>query len=658
MTIRKALLQLRSKTGISPVFALFLVALIGLPFALVFKAQHLIQTESLENARAISELMLQVRRYYNLNIVNRLQQGEHPVTVTENYKDIRGAIPIPATMSIEVADLLTQKIQNSPFDFAFVSDYPFKGRNRPALDDFQREALKAFRAQSDVEEYWREERSPSGGTHLRLAIPVKMQPVCVSCHNRHPDSTFRSWRMGDVRGVQDVTVRHSMTKNQLDSYLFLGCYLTVFVVLLFLALNEYRRSNLRLRALNIEQTRTQEELEDQRQLLVAQMDDLLTKTTVLDKAPFGIVIADPHQTDFPIVYANESFSRITGYAPEEILGRNCRFLQGPETQAKTLEEIRASLHEQRYINIELINYRRDGQPFHNRLQLFPCVNAAGEVVSYVGCTTDITEFKLAQSQREQLAAELQESLKLESLGLAIAGISHDINTPIGVALTASTHLSKIVGQLTASVRSQTLTADQSEKMAAKLEKTADLIVNNLQKAGDLVRSFKQTTADASRVEWRKITLKPFFESLLLSVSPLMKRAQCEVHLDCPASAEMYTEPGSLSQAVTNLLTNASIHAFEGRENREIRIGVHPEGEEVRIEISDNGNGMTQEALSKAFTPFFTTRRGAGGSGLGLYSSRRVVEETLGGRISLQSQPGKGTQFTIVLPRTQRQHTGR
>lgn len=173
-----------------------------------------------------------------------------------------------------------------------------------------------------------------------------------------------------------------------------------------------------------------------------------------------------------------------------------------------------------------------------------------------------------------------------------------------------------------------------------------------------MRSFKQTTADASRVEWRKITLKPFFESLLLSVSPLMKRAQCEVYLDCPASAEMYTEPGSLSQAVTNLLTNASIHAFEGRENREIRIGVHPEGEDVRIEISDNGNGMTQEALSKAFTPFFTTRRGAGGSGLGLYSSRRVVEETLGGRISLQSQPGKGTQFTIVLPRAQRQHTGR
>lgn len=644
--------RLRDKTGITPIFALFLVALIGLPFSLMYTVQKQARAESVENARAISELMLQFRRYYNFNVVNRLQQGDHPVTVTDNYKDIKGAIPIPATMSIELADLLTQQVANGPFRFGFVSDHPFKGRNRPALDEFQRQALGAFRANPELKEYWLEDRKSADGLIVRMAIPVKMQAACIQCHNAHPDSQFRFWRVGDVRGVQDVAVRHSVSKDRRQNFMFLGAYLVGFVTLLFLAIHEYRRSNFRLLALNQEQARTREELVHQRQRLLAQMDDLVTKTTLLDKAPFGIAIADPHREDLPIVYVNEAFTRITGYGPEEVMGRNCRLLQGPETDRKSLDEIRQGLRERRYIDVELVNYRRDGTRFHNRLQLFPCVNAEGELVSYVGCTADVTDLKVAQIQREQLAAELQESMKLQSLGLAIAGIAHDLNTPMGIALTASTHLSNTVRRLAASLPADapgTQGGDSTVKLVGQLEKAATLIDSNLQKAANLVRSFKQTTADATRTEWRKLTLRPFFESLLMSVSPLMNRAQCKVVLDCPAGISLFTEPGSLSQVVTNLLVNASIHAFEGREDREVRLRVDIEGDSVRIVVADNGNGMSQEALSKAFAPFFTTRRAAGGSGLGLFSSRRVVEETLKGRIGLHSESGRGTTFTILLP---------
>lgn len=638
---------LRQRLGITPIFGLFLAALLGLPVALVMTVREQAKAESLESARAASELMLQFRRYYNLNIVGRLQRGEHPPVVTENYKSIEGAIPIPATMSIEVAELLSQNLPNSPFDFGFVSDQPFKGRDRLPLDTFQKEALTAFRAQPDLKEYWRQDVSESGATHMRLAIPVRMQEVCIACHNSHPDSTFRNWKLGDIRGVQDVSVNHRVSGNGMENFLFLGGYLAVFVGLLFLALNEYRRSNLRLQALNDEQARNRAELEQQGQLLMAQMEDLVTKTTVLDKAPFGIVIADPDQPDWPIVYSNQAFSSITGYAPAEVLGRNCRFLQGPETDRAVVDEIRTSLKEQRMLEVELLNYRRDGSKFQSRLLLFPCRTPAGKLISYVGCIYDVTDLKNMQNERDQMFAEFQESGKLESLALAIAGIAHDLNTPIGIALTASTHLNKLARQLS----EKTAPGEAPPEAAVqKIDKAVELITNNLKKAADLVGSFKQTTADASRVDWRNVMVKPFLESLLLSVSPIMKRARCQVTLECPDGFTFYTEPGSLGRTITNLVVNACVHAFEGVENRKVRVTVLPQNDGVRFEVADNGNGMSREALSKAFTPFFTTNRSAGGSGLGLFSSRRIVEHVLSGRLTFDSQANQGTSFFIDLPR--------
>ena len=280
----------RDSWGVTPLFALFLIALLGLPFVLLATVRAQMQLESLENARAISEVMLQVRRYYNLNIVARLQQTPGPVTVTENYRDIPGAIPIPATMSIEIAHTLTEKIPNSPFDFNFVSDHPFKGRNRPALDGFQREALAAFRTRPDLDEFWREDKQARNGAALRLAIPVKMQAACVACHNNHPESTLKNWKIGDVRGIQDVSVRHLVSEGRLENFFFLGGYLVFFVGTMFAALTEYRRGNTQLRRLNQQEESSRAQLEQQRQQLHQQLQELLAKTAALDKAPFGILI--------------------------------------------------------------------------------------------------------------------------------------------------------------------------------------------------------------------------------------------------------------------------------------------------------------------------------------------------------------------------------
>jgi PAS domain S-box-containing protein len=641
----------RDTLGFTPTFLLFLFALLGLPVVLLMTVRAQIQAESLENARAISEVMLQVRRYYNLNIVNRIQKAQGNTIVTENYHDTPGAIPLPATMSIEIARTLTEKIPNRPFDFNFVSDHPFKGRNRPALDTFQREALAAFRSNPDHEEFWREDRQLGSGGSLRLAIPVKMQAACVTCHNAHPDSTFKQWQVGDVRGIQDVSVRHLVSEGRFDNFILLGGYLIFFLGTMYAALAEYRRGNAELRRLNLAQETSRQQLERQGEQLQNQLEELLSKTAALDKAPFGIVMADPGKPDMPVIYVNEAFTRITGYSFEEIFSRNCRILQGPDTDPEAVSALRNAIEKRQSVETELVNYRRDGSVFQNRILLFPCFKDGQELIRWVACIYDATDLKLANEEKNRLASELQESMKLESLGLTIAGIAHDLNTPIGIALTASSHMNKAIEQMKGQALADSVQGETVAKWASSLERARNLVQGNLVKAADLVRSFKQTTADATRVEWRRIQLKAFLESLLVSVSPVMRRGQCEVTLYCPDQISLYTEPGSLSQVITNLVVNASVHAFEGRTDRRLEIRVKPQEQGVIIEVTDNGNGMAQEAVAKAFTPFYTTRRGQGGSGLGLFSARRVVNNTLGGQLSFESESGRGTTFRVELPLT-------
>lgn len=648
--MNRLLKRWRERLGITPRFALFILALLGLPVAVTVAVRTQMELESLDNARAISRLILEFRRYYNLEIVARIQQAEGPVVVTENYHGLRGAIPIPATMSIELAELLSSKLKESPFRFAFLSDRPFSNRQRPPLDSFQQAALDAFRADAQRTEYWMPVEQPGIGRSLRLAIPVRMDKACVACHNVHPQSTYRQWKVGDVRGIQDVVISPRITAAHQRNLAFLAAYLLFFVGTTLAALREYRGANSELRRLNEAQEVSRQALERQGVVLKLQVDELRTMTTVLDRAPFGIVLVDPHREDLPITYVNDAYCRITGYPRQELLGHNARMLQGPDSDPQVIQALREGLSRQALVEVELLNYRRDGSPFHNRLVLFPSRDDEGRLIHYVGVCHDVTELKVAEAERQRLLVELQESLKMESVGLTIASIAHDLNTPLGIALTASTHLSQSTRKLVERAGQGPLDVGAASSLVEPITRAGTLIQNNLQKASSLVRSFKETTADASRSEWRQIKVKPLLDTLLLSMSPLLERARCRVQLECPEGLELRTETGALTQVLTNLLANAAVHAFEGVPEPRLVLGVRSDERKVVVEVADNGVGMAPEVAARAFEPFFTTRRGEGGTGLGLFSARRLVEKTLGGRLQLQTSPGEGARFVIELPR--------
>ncbi len=628
--------------------ALFLLALLAGPFVMYSALMHHAENEALKDARAFSGVISIVRSYYAANVSGRLLQAPGHAAVTERYRDIPGAVPIPATLSIELADMIRSEAIDQSLRFDFVSDAPFRNRPRPRLTDFQADALRAFRLEQTAADYWRVEDDAAGAPRMRLAIPVKMEPGCVACHNAHPDSPVRNWQVGDVRGIQDVSVELAII-DQADQSGLLGGYMLFFLISGAMAVAESRRNNSRLLRTNEALEASRRELEDRGQALSQTIAELGTKTNVLDKAPFGIFIAEPHAPALRMVYVNAAFCGQTGYVAQEMLGCGLHLLQGPLTSVDAVARIEEAIRECRTCELEMQMHRRDGSPLWARLLLFPSFDAEGRLQHYVGCVTDISDIRRAEEERQRLAGELQESLKLESLGLTIAGIAHDLNTPIGVAITAASHLESSTDRLGQAAENSACAPEQVQRFVSQARRSLGLVRNNLHKAAVLVRSFKQTTADATREEWRRVDLKSFLDTLIVSVSPLMRRARCEVELVCPEGLWQHTEPGSLGRVLTNLLVNASIHAFEGREDRLVRLDVRHSSDTLRISCIDNGVGMNEEAMTKAFTPFFTTKRASGGSGLGLFASRRTVETVLGGKLTMESRPGEGTAFHIDLP---------
>lgn len=380
------------------------------------------------------------------------------------------------------------------------------------------------------------------------------------------------------------------------------------------------------------------------------MKDLSEQTLVIDNAPFGIMTLTPEPGVHSISYVNEAFVRMLGFTQENAFGKHPQMLISKESYCDTNLLISNAFESLTPTEIDVKCQNIKGDLRLMRWLVFPCKTGMNEVVSIVVFLTDVTEVRAVERERERLASEIQESNKLEFLALTIAGISHDLNTPIGVGVTASTQLSRIVARIRTVLDKERTDVEELKNWFIKIEGAAEIITRNLEKAGQLVQGFKKTSANATRTEWVSLNVHSLLDSLIVSLSPLMRRAKCTVNLDCPINLQILTEPGSISQALTNLMINATVHAFDKVEDRRVDITVTDQGNEVLISVADNGNGMTEEAAVMAFTPFFTTNRQSGGSGLGLFSSRRAVEQVLGGRMTFETLKGQGTLFRIFLPK--------
>lgn len=561
----------------------------------------------------------------------------------------------------------------------------------------------------------------------------------------------------------------------------------------------------------------------------------------------GFTISDMQQPDQPLIYVNPGFTQLTGYTAQEIIGQNCRFLQGIERDQHALAIVRNALQKSEPCCVILRNYRKDGTPFWNELSLYPLLDPQGILTHYVGVQHDISEIverskRLINAEREsaqaaeqhahsllllnemsralnaastedaiyrivagytpqiieaervniallvgdghqveimtlqgdngtipqgewlpvhgttieeavqtkqvavrlndyqttiggmhshmsaplitggttigtlnvaapqanaftqrdeqllaqiagllastlqsrRLFAQTQAALdenrrlytstreynatllqtltqlhtaqtqliaaeKMASLGRLVAGLAHEISTPIGIAVTAASVWEDRVHELRQLYQSGQMKRADFEEFLQTIFESGRLISNNLQRAADLIQSFKQVAVDQSSEVRRDINLKAYIHEIINSLRPELKRTQLTVEISGEDDVVLQSYPGALSQIITNFILNSITHAYAPGDAGHLAITLERQEDKVILHYSDDGKGIPVEDHDRIFEPFFTTRRSQGGSGLGLHIVYNLVTQKLGGTIRFQSQVGVGTIFTIYLP---------
>lgn len=251
---------------------------------------------------------------------------------------------------------------------------------------------------------------------------------------------------------------------------------------------------------------------------------------------------------------------------------------------------------------------------------------------------------------KQAQEQLLESERMASLGGLVAGIAHDVNTPLGVSVTAASFLQERLNNLKTDFEDKSLTSKNMASFIDEAEQTALLLLNNLERASDLIASFKQVAVDQTSETEREIVLNDYINEVIQSLKPSFKHTEYQINVSCPDNLVVTCAPGAIAQIVTNMVINSITHGFEGRATGTITLEVKEKDNIVSLYYSDNGKGLSEEELSKLFDAFYTTKRGKGGSGLGTHIMYNLVTQSLHGQIDAQSAIDKGLEYFIRFPK--------
>jgi PAS domain S-box-containing protein len=384
---------------------------------------------------------------------------------------------------------------------------------------------------------------------------------------------------------------------------------------------------------------------------------------VIDTVPAVINVKDKQ---LRYILMNRYMAGIFGIEPADAIGRTTTDLMSRYGAQKTDENDKRVLAAGRELGFYEEEYRDSSGNMRQWLvNKLPLLDADGEIESIVTVALDIGERKRGELEMRKAkdAAEaalrnlretqnsLIEAEKLAALGRLVAGVAHEVNNPVGISLTVASSLERKTALFTAEVARGDLKRSSLNEFLEASRDASSQLVANLNRAAELIASFKQVAADRNYSDQRTFDLGDLTEQVVMSLRPGLRKHNLTLTVDCQPNLTMNSYPGPYGQVLTNLFLNAVAHAFPDGKPGAVDIQVRESGKDnVEIIFSDNGCGMSLDVRRRAFDPFFTTRRDQGGTGLGLHIVYSIVTNRLGGRLDLDSEPGGGTRIQIILPR--------
>ncbi len=591
--------------------ALLLALFACLPVAVWLDMSNIAESSARLQSANVKSMINEIRGYYAKQIVGRVKPFEGKSMVVHNYHDVPGAIPIPATLSLELAAIF-QKSQDN-IGYRFVSDLPFQNRPPHALDEWEVLALASLRSnpKADVSEV-----TPTGNSiRYRVATPVLMEAVCVACHNSHPESPKKDWKVGDVRGIQEVVVNQPVATN-LWAFKYVLIYMAAGAAVGFWLVLQFRSQAARVSNANNELQKFNDTLSEKNNALTQAYLAAETSRKQAEEAQQSAnkALADLQAAQTQLVQSEKmaSLGQLVANVAHEINTPIGAVKSSALTISDSLDDTLANMT--RLFAILSVEER----------DLFD------QLISKAKGQHQPLSAKEERAMGQQLAAEL-EAVKVEG------------------ALRKARLIIRFRAEATAMEYLPLLNHAQSDFILSTAANIADIINNTtninraVEKVSRIVFALKEfSSADSSREKFHTHLYRTMEQVLATYQLQLQEVELVRRYEDMPP---LLCDQEEIKQVWTHIILNA-LHAmaYKGA----IMIGMRCLDNHAVIKISDFGTGIAPEHLDKIFDAFYTTRSTGEGSGMGLAIVKKIVEKHQG-RIEVESKVGFGTMFSVYLP---------
>ncbi len=572
---------------------------------------------------AVERLQME-REYYTLSVVRDVKKFAPQLKFDYNHEGVDGKLPFPTTT---IHDLSKMYSKRSNVKFSLYSEFPFLNRKERKLTPFQKEALKKVRENGGL--YYKKD-FVDGKPVLRVAVADYMvQQACVECHNSHPLKNWseNKWKLGDMRGVLEITT--PMEDALAEMYHSRNMVLATALAIMFLLFIYYSYILLKRESqLYSEKEELSEDLKD------------------LSKYFDRYVIASKTDLEGRIVYASERFCKISGYKPEELIGKTHAIVRHPDTPKEVYKKMWERISNDKTWAGELKNRKKNGGFYWVKAVVMPLYNHQGEKVGYTSIRQDITDKKKIEELNRTLEKRVEEEVRknrekdrhilhqsrLAQMGEMISMIAHQWRQPLSAISSCSLaiNIKAKLGKL-----DKETAIDLSDKISEYSQHLSSTI-------DDFREFFKPNRGK------EETTYESLIHSALSIVDISLKSKSIETRLKLECNETIYTYPNELKQVILNLIKNAEDALVErGVESPWIEISTYKDGKYAVLEVHDNAGGVPDNIMDKIFDPYFSTKLEKNGTGLGLYMSKMIIEEHCNGTLGVENSES-GARFIIKL----------